>query len=164
MAEWTRLLTARDAGVSSGHHESDFGQGGTFTVLAVQEEAEVIWGREVIWFQCLLTQGGWQGIQEGASQLLPVSRFSLVLFAKSERSNILSEAAAPLWSLCWVSSSPLPSGKKRASRAVWWGLQARLLTQQGPSDAPPLTISDLPPAGICSRRHSITNSPDWKGL
>lgn len=132
MAEWTRLLTERNARVSSGHHAFDFGHGGTFAVLAVQEEAEVIWGREVIWFQCLLTQGGWQGIQEGASQLLPDSWFSLVLFAKSERSNILSEAAAaPLVPLLG-SLHPLALGQEKSQQRSLVGAAGHALNPAGP--------------------------------
>lgn len=41
-----------------------------------------------------------------------------------------------LWSLCWVCSSPLPSGKRGAGSSICWRLQGRLLTQQGPSDIP----------------------------
>lgn len=132
MAEWTRLLTAKDAGVSSGHHESDFGHGGTFTVLAVQEEAEVIWGREVMWLQCLLTQGGWQGSQEGASKLLPVSWFSLVLFAESERSNSLSEAAAsPLVPLLGF-LQPLALGQEGSQPRSLVGAAGQALNTAGP--------------------------------
>ena len=131
-AAWSRFLTERDAGVSSGPHKSDFGHGDTFTVLAVQEEAEVIWGREVTWVQSLLTQGGWQDIQEGASQLLPDFWFSLVLFAKSERSNILSEAAAsPLVPLLGF-LQPLALGQEKSQQRSLVGAAGQALNAAGP--------------------------------
>lgn len=131
-AEWSRFLTERDAGVGSGHHESDFGLGDTFTVLAVQEEAEVIWGREVTWVKGLLTQGGWQDIQEGASQLLPDFWFSLVLFAESERSNILSEAAdSPLVPLLGF-LQPLALGQEKSQQRSLVRAAGQALNTAGP--------------------------------
>ena len=129
-AEWSRFLTERDAGVGSGHHESDFGLGDTCTVLAVQEEA--IWGREVTWVKSLLTQGGRQDIQEGASQLLPDFWFSLVLFAESERSNILSEAAAsPLVPLLGF-LQPLALGQEKSQQRSLVRAAGQALNTAGP--------------------------------
>lgn len=61
------LSHSGDDGVTSGHREFDSGtwrDGGAFTVLGVQEELEVIWGRKVILVQDLLTLKHHWDIQE----------------------------------------------------------------------------------------------------
>ena len=99
-------------------------------MLAVQEEA--IWGREVTWVKSLLTQGGRQDIQEGASQLLPDFWFSLVLFAESERSNILSEAAAsPLVPLLGF-LQPLALGQEKSQQRSLVRAAGQALNTAGP--------------------------------
>lgn len=107
---WSRFLY-RKGWSQQGPHESDLGMGIHLLCWQSRREAEVIWGREVTWVQSLLTQGGWQDMQEGASQLLPDFWFSLVLSVKSERSKYPVRGAS-FGPSAGFSSSPCPRARK----------------------------------------------------